>query len=73
MAPLQNEYCAAVSSCSRITCSEVLPLSYCPMPPTLLKLFIPYSTQDAYTSLERRKTNKASDGCMMTAQLIGLS
>ena len=73
MAPLQYEHYAAVSSHSRITLSHVLLLSYCPMPPTSLKLFILCSTQDAHTSLEMGKTDKASDGCIMTAQLIGLS
>lgn len=73
MAPVQNERYAAVSSHSRITLSHVLPLPYCPMPPTSLRLFIPCSTQDAHTSLETGKTDKASDGCIMTAQLIGLS
>lgn len=72
MAPLQNEPYTAVSSHSRITLSHILLLPYCPMPPTPPELFIPCSTQDAHTSLGTGKTDKASDGCIMTAQLIGL-
>lgn len=71
--PLQNEHYTAVSSPSRIMPSHILPLSYCPMPPTSPKLFIPCSTQDAQTSLETGKTNEASGGCTVTVQPIGLT
>lgn len=67
MVPLQRQCYAAVSSSSRITLSHVLLLSYCPMPSTSLKLFIPCATQDADTSLEMGKTDRASDHCVMTA------
>lgn len=43
--PLQNEHYTAVSSPSRIMPSHILPLSYCPMPPTSLKLFIPWCSR----------------------------